>query len=253
MLYTQVDPERGCEVAYNRWYERDHFYAGCMIGPGFFAGRRWVATGELKSLRLPHGETTFCAPVTAGSYLAIYWVLEGMQEENLRWGTDQVNWLYANNRGFPRRVHAHTGMYDVAARWYRDPDPVPLELALDHEQYVGMVSLAIQPGAASSSHDVLSWLDANLPGFLAGSPVASVSAWANRPLLSDAPSFLPADPDAASRVLQLYFLESAPAAAWPGVEAWCQRIDASGVGTVSFAGPWVPTVVGTDTYTDQLW
>ena len=34
MLYTLVDPERGHEVAYNRWYERDHFYGGCMIGPG---------------------------------------------------------------------------------------------------------------------------------------------------------------------------------------------------------------------------
>ena len=43
MLFTMVDPNRGHEVAYNRWYERDHFYAGCMIGPGMLAGRRWVA------------------------------------------------------------------------------------------------------------------------------------------------------------------------------------------------------------------
>ena len=34
MLFTLVEPHRGHEVAYNRWYERDHFYAGCMIGPG---------------------------------------------------------------------------------------------------------------------------------------------------------------------------------------------------------------------------
>ena len=32
-LFTLVDPSKGHEVAYNRWYERDHFYAGCMIGP----------------------------------------------------------------------------------------------------------------------------------------------------------------------------------------------------------------------------
>ena len=36
MLFTMVDPNRGHEVAYNRWYERDHFYAGCMTGPGWF-------------------------------------------------------------------------------------------------------------------------------------------------------------------------------------------------------------------------
>ena len=28
MLFTLVEPRRGHEVAYNRWYERDHFYAG---------------------------------------------------------------------------------------------------------------------------------------------------------------------------------------------------------------------------------
>ena len=39
MLLTLVDPNRGFEVAYNRWYERDHFYAGCMIGPFLFAGQ----------------------------------------------------------------------------------------------------------------------------------------------------------------------------------------------------------------------
>ena len=33
MLLTLVEPHRGHEVAYNRWYERDHFYAGCMVGP----------------------------------------------------------------------------------------------------------------------------------------------------------------------------------------------------------------------------
>ena len=37
MLYTLVDPNKGHEVAYNRWYERDHFYAGCLIGPWLFA------------------------------------------------------------------------------------------------------------------------------------------------------------------------------------------------------------------------
>ncbi len=50
MLFTLVEPHRGHEVAYNRWYERDHFYAGCMVGPYNFAGRRWVATAALKSL-----------------------------------------------------------------------------------------------------------------------------------------------------------------------------------------------------------
>ena len=47
MLLTLVDPERGYERAYNRWYERDHFYAGCLIGPYLFSGARWVAPRAL--------------------------------------------------------------------------------------------------------------------------------------------------------------------------------------------------------------
>jgi len=50
MLFTQVDPARGKEVEYNRWYERDHFYAGCQIGAWNVAGTRFVATRDLKAL-----------------------------------------------------------------------------------------------------------------------------------------------------------------------------------------------------------
>ena len=39
MLFTLVDPHRGREVDYNRWYERDHFYAGCMIGAWNIKGK----------------------------------------------------------------------------------------------------------------------------------------------------------------------------------------------------------------------
>ena len=43
MLFTMIEPHRGHEVAYNRWYERDHLYAGCTVGPYNFAAKRWVA------------------------------------------------------------------------------------------------------------------------------------------------------------------------------------------------------------------
>jgi hypothetical protein len=252
MLYTQVDPERGYEVEYNRWYERDHFYAGCMVGPWLFAGRRWVATKELKNLRFPQ-ETPFLSPVTAGSYVAIYWLLDGKYEEHREWATEQVNWLYANGRGFANRVHAHTGMYGHQARWYRDEDFVPLELALDHEQYVGMVSMALQRADGVEQEAVDEWLARNVPSLLADSPIASISGWAPLPLLDSAPSFVPRDPDADKRTMQLYFLEDDPRSQWDRFQQWAKQIDASGVATVVYAAPWIPTVIGTDTYTDQLW
>ena len=100
MLLTLVDPKKGSEVAYNRWYERDHFYAGCMVGPWLFAGSRWVATRALKDLRISDGRGEVADPVDAGSYVAIYWVHAGKDAEHWEWAGEQVHWLYSNGRGF---------------------------------------------------------------------------------------------------------------------------------------------------------
>src|SRR4051812_22523460 len=94
MLLTLVDPNKGYERAYNRWYERDHFYAGCMEGPYQLAGSRWVATRELKDLRWPKSDAV-ASPVDAGSYVAIYWVLEGKHKEWDEWAQVQVHHLYS--------------------------------------------------------------------------------------------------------------------------------------------------------------
>src|ERR1035437_8341345 len=74
MLLTLVDPSPGYERAYNRWYERDHFDAGCMIGTYLFAGSQRVGTRDLKNLRWPKGDETIARPTDAGSYVSIYWV-----------------------------------------------------------------------------------------------------------------------------------------------------------------------------------
>ena len=80
-----MEPNQGHEVEYNRWYERDHFYAGCMIGPWLFAGKRWVATRAMKDLRFPVDADAVAAPIDRGSYLATYWVLEGKHDEHFAW------------------------------------------------------------------------------------------------------------------------------------------------------------------------
>jgi len=51
ILVSLLEPTPGSARDFNRWYERDHFYAGCMSGEHFFAGRRFVATRALKDLR----------------------------------------------------------------------------------------------------------------------------------------------------------------------------------------------------------
>ncbi len=127
MLYTLVEPHRGHQVEYNRWYERDHFYAGCQIGAYNFAGARFVATAPLKALRLPEpggvdGPGPLVADPEIGSYLGLYFVLDGHHDEWNRWAVDQVNVLHAAGRMYDKRDHIHTGLYRFEWEHRRDED-----------------------------------------------------------------------------------------------------------------------------------
>ena len=47
VLVSLLDPTRGDEVAFNRWYERDHFYAGVMVGPWWQRAANWLNLAAL--------------------------------------------------------------------------------------------------------------------------------------------------------------------------------------------------------------
>ena len=51
----------------------------------------------------------------------------------------------------------------------------------------------------------------------------------------------------------MFFLEAAPDEVWDRFRAYADGLAAAGKGNVRFAAPFLPTIVGTDTYTDQLW
>jgi len=251
MLFTMVDPHRGHEVAYNRWYERDHFYAGCLVGPWLFAGRRWVAPRALKALRFPRESELARPDVSAGSYVAIYWIHAGHFDEHREWAGQQVRWLYQNGRGFTARTHVHTLLYDLGWTVYRDADPVPVELALDHG-YAGMASLAVRcaPGATAEALDA--WWSRALPDFLRDTPVSAATSWAPVPQRG-APMDIPAVTEPERLRMHLFFLDADPLQSWSRFEALGAAVAASGLGEVVFASPWLPTIVGTDVYTNELW
>ncbi|MFN3218211.1 MAG: hypothetical protein ACE367_17085 [Acidimicrobiales bacterium] len=257
MLYTLVDPEVGHEVAYNRWYERDHFYAGCMIGPWLFAGKRWVSTRALKDLRFP-ADSTVTDPVDRGSYLATYWVHEGHHDDHFSWASTQVWELYGAGRGFSERRHAHTVMFESPWSQYRDADPVPIELALDHG-YGGLVSVFVDRAEGHDDAELRAVLEAQAAEHLfgEGSPVASAVSWKpiprNDEIDGNAPMDLGSPTGGDERTLQLFFVEADPSMCWQQFRDYAAAIDASGVASVALAAPFIPTIVGTDTYTDQLW
>jgi len=265
MLFTLVDPERGHEVDYNRWYETDHLYSGCMVGPWLFASRRWVATRDLKDLRVPADvpeESAVAHPVDAGSYLATYFIHAGHEAEHFAWANKQVFELYGNGRGFEERIHAHTSLYFFVGE-HRGDSPVPAHMALDHP-YAGLVSIHLDRAEGVRHEAYAEWFDDEIaPDLLStDSPVDLVLDW--RPIIpkgteGDAPMKLGTGPGTRQRSLQMLFCGRAPDGSWDPAQDWsvitdlCGRIDESGLATVRLAAPFGPTVPGTDTYTDRLW
>ena len=238
MLFTVVEPHKGHEVAYNRWYERDHFYAGCMIGPGILAGKRWVATRDYKALRFPSD-----SPITKGSYLATYFIEADQSREWGAWAAKQVHALHKADRMFAERDHVHTKMYRYEWGAFRDADGVPPELALDHG-FAGVAALICEAPERDAAL-------ANARGTVSldGTAAAMCLAFTPVPIPDDAPADVPRVPDDAHRFLMLYFLDSDPIDAWEDIASHAKALDAD----VVWASPFIPTIPGTDTYTDQLW
>ena len=247
MLFTMVEPHRGFEVAYNRWYERDHFYAGCMIGAGNFAGRRWVAPREYKKLRYVAEGSPVAPDAMTGSYLAIYWVLDGMLQEWNKWAYRQLKQLHVENRMFAERDHIHTLLYTRDHVRYRDDDPIPAALALDHP----FKGLTVVIGEATGDR-------AALDDWFAEQPLPSTAAmrisWTPMPLLVDAPGVQKSE-GSDRKFIHLYFLDRDPIDVFhgDGLAGYAAEVAGSGLGTVHWAGPFIPTIPGTDIYTDELW
>lgn len=191
MLFTLIEPHRDHVVAYNRWYERDHLYAGVTIGPYNFAAKRWVATRDCKQLRhvdrglahpLDDGGNIVADDPMVGSYLSLYWLLDGWVQEWNRWAFREFRWLHGER-----------------------------------------------------------------------SPVAMTLTFSGVPLQVDAKD-VDRDDDTAARFLHLHFLDEDPRSCWQdSVGQVPGMVEDAGAGHVAWAGPFIPTVPGTDRYTDQLW
>jgi hypothetical protein len=244
MLFTLVEPHRGHEVTYNRWYERDHFYAGCMVGPWLFAGRRFVATRALKDLRFGSDPDVF-GGASLGSYVAIYWILDGRHDDHVDWALRQVQWLHANGRMYGARDHIHTLLYRHAFTAAAADDAIPAELALDHP-FGGVTATLVRPAEGVTVADLGAYVgNAFAPELELGfTPI---------PLPPDAPVSQQGHDRLEGCVLNLSFTAASPVTWWDEQRAAAERLLTDGVGEMMWTAPFIPTVPGTDTYTDQLW
>ena len=87
---------------------------------------------------------------------------------------------------------------------------------------------------------------------LEGSKVALSLTFVPFPMPPGQPSDVPASSDDESRFLQLWFCDAAPDGIWTETFAALPERYA-GVADVIFASPFIHTIPGTDTYTDDLW
>ncbi|MGH9138310.1 MAG: hypothetical protein ACRD0G_14910, partial [Acidimicrobiales bacterium] len=242
-LFTLVEPHRGHEVAYNRWYERDHFYAGCLIGPWLFAGRRWVATQDLKALRFGTEPGVF-GGIGLGSYLAVYWILAHHHREHVDWASRQVRWLHENGRMFAERDHVHTLLYRHAWTASAKPEGVPAELALDHP-FGGLTATLVELADGVTASDLGEWVRSAYPPELE-------MGFTPIPLPADAPVTQRGLDRLERRVMNLSFTHDSPSKWWDEQHRAADQLAADGVGQVLWTAPFIPTIPGTDTYTDQL-
>ena len=186
-----------------------------------------------------------CPDPTAGSYLALYWVLSGKFGEWITWGTEQVKWLIEQDRMFPHRDHVHTLMYAFRGA-YEQPDGIPVELALDHRSPY-LVLVIGQPAEGVSLDAVDDWFRDQALGAAVGAELTPI------PMHAGAPSDVPRD-EATDRFCQLWFVDDEITDVWAGRYAGLGAdFAAAGLGELLFVSPFRSTVPGTDTYADQLW
>jgi hypothetical protein len=251
-LITMVEPDAATVAEYNRWYEHDHFLSGVLTGPGAFAGRRFVATRDLKAERTPI-DSPIARPVGDGSFITVYWIERDQLAAHCDWGFPEAARLADLGRMRSDRHHVSTSYYDLVGLDARGSRPVPVELAL-HHPYDALVMMWTT--AATGHEDAAAAMRRALVA--EPSPVGLVVTF--RPI--DLPPPLPAMPgvvigDARVSTEQVLahccFVDADLASSWAGL---APRIGAAladnGLDPLLVA-PFVPTVAGTDTYLDQLW
>jgi hypothetical protein len=248
-LITMVEPHRGYERAYHRWYEDDHFIAGAMAMPWIYAGRRWVATRDLQLLRYP-SDSAVAQPVTDGCYITVYWLTSGRYEEHMKWTVGINKRLNRDGRVFQHRTHIFTAFQDHEATVYRDGAAGPRDFhALDHP-YAGLVLEVIDAESPERRGELLQWLVArHLPKRLAGSPAAMVTVFRPTPLPGDRMTYVKQVEGVDTRLTLLWFLERDPRECW---DPWFTTPEDPPMGRRELLAPFIPTVPGTDKYVDQL-
>lgn len=242
---TLVRPLPGRARTYNRWYEDDHTYAGAMMSPWVFAGRRFVATRELASAARPHR--------VDGCYLTVYWHVAGHARSIETWGiTRLVESLVPQGRGNTDREHLYSAFHDHAFSHVVDSAPMRDIHALDHP-YFRVVLELLDVESPGDRADCLAWLRTTLVPQLPPAGAGQCVVFTPRSVEGlPAGSGVLGPDDPARRICLLWFLRG-PVQGLPEVIAEHEvALRDHTSARLALALPMAPTVPGTDAYVDLV-
>jgi len=245
-IFGLIEPHRGHERAWNRYYERDHLIAAGSSAPYTFSTQRWLATRRHKAVRTP-AESPIASPIDKGSFLAALFIEKDKLEEQQRWGAGKMKELGAAGRTFDERdVLTITG-YDFLGAAARDVDGVPPELALER-RYPGIVIAFVERRGGDTLEDLRdALLGEALPAFLAGSPTAQALCFTPLPKASWWPKAAPEVPGVGERILVALFVDRDPLEVWGDHYAKLpELLETKARARVLFLAPFVPVVPGVD-------
>ncbi len=248
-IISLIEPAPGQERAYNRWYEDDHAAISAFACPWVFAGKRWVATKALRSLR-SSASGAVAGSIDQGCYLAAYWLIDGRYEDFLAFARPLVlDRLVPEGRMKPPRTHVFTNDQDYLGAVYRDASG-PRDIHALSYPYPGLALQVIDAPSPKGRAALLDWLrEEYVPAVLKDSPAAMALIFAATSPVKPKPGIDWYD----RRLTLMWFLDVEPEGVWADLFAVQDgAIAASRLGKVELASPFIPTLPGTDRYVDEL-
>jgi hypothetical protein len=246
-FFSLVEPDPGFQRAYNRWYEDDIFYRGARAMPWVLGARRYVATAAHKKIREPN-LSTLVTPITAGTYLTLYWIMAGALCDHLTWKNATNRQIERQGAGFSRRTHRYTAIHRYAGAAYRDARG-PRDLhALDHP-FGGIVVEILTCREARSTY-LKRLHESRLPAVLKGSPIALSLLLCARAGTRKG-GFQDPRPDASRRLVLLHFCNANPLMHWHEISRRLRRLHARNETALEFRAPFIPTIPGSEEYIDE--
>ena len=251
-IFSLMQPHAGHELAWNRWYERDHLIAAGSLAPYTMATQRWLATAPHKAIREPR-QNPIANPSESGTFLATMWIQKNHLADQQAWVAEQMKRLAEQDRTYEERDVLFAGTWDYLGGALRDPDGVPPELVLDH-RYSGLVLTWLECSPGQSLEELRDALlhDA-LPDRLENSAVAQALCFTPLPKSDWWPKAAPEVPGVGVRILVACFVESDPLDIWQTDFADLGKaLEDRTRGRSLLIAPFVPVVPGVDPDIAQL-